>query len=181
MLRAWLIAIIAVTTVTIQPYFAYAQATPQFEDAAITSEPEFPNPYQSVTVQVNSFSINLDARPITWYVNGTETQRGIGKKQISVKTGAIGSVTRVVATIDVNGITKINKVIELRPNSVDLLWEAVDSYVPPFYRGKALPSAEGALRVTAVAIGTNNKSNQIFTWLRNNIISQPESGFGRVA
>jgi hypothetical protein len=159
----------------------HAQSIPVFEDATVNLSPEYPGPFEPVEISLVSFSIPLDTRMITWYVDGVETARSVGKKSLTVRTKAIGTVTRVVAVIELNGVQKVTKIVELKPNSVDLLWEAIDSYVPPFYRGKALPSAEGALRVTAFAVGAENQNGLVYTWLRNNVVSQSDSGFGRNA
>ena len=49
---------------------------------------------------------------------------------------------------------------------VDILWESTDSYVPPFYKGKALPSNEGGIRAVAIS-STFTPKTTTFTWSRN--------------
>jgi len=64
------------------------------------------------------------------------------------------------------------------PSPVDLLYDA-DSYVPPFYRGRALPSAGTTLRLQAIArFGVPDKEI-IYTWRRNGAVESAVSGAGR--
>ncbi len=70
------------------------------------------------------------------------------------------------------------------PSSVDLLFEA-DSYVPPFYRGRPLPSAGASMHFQAIAhffssTGVRIPDNQIvYTWRRDGIVEGSISGLGK--
>ncbi len=161
------------------PLFSYAQSMPSFADVTLDVLLKFPEPFQQVDIEAVSYSVSLDTRSITWYVNNQEYQKGTGKKSISVKVGGPGTTTNVSISVDIGTADPLVKRIQLKPNVVDLLWEAIDSYVPPFYRGKALPPAEGAIRVTAVPLGSSTLNGMVFTWLRNGEVSQSDSGFGR--
>jgi hypothetical protein len=72
----------------------------------------------------------------------------------------------------------------IRPTEVELLWEA-DSYVPPFYRGRALPSAGSHLRFFAMprlarAGGALISPNDLlYTWRKNGKVAQSVSGRGK--
>lgn len=67
---------------------------------------------------------------------------------------------------------------------IDLLWEA-DSYVPPFFRGRALPSAGTNLRLQAIAhfrdaSGAPIPSQNLqYTWRRNGYVIAGVSGEGK--
>jgi hypothetical protein len=164
----------------LSPLFVHAQSIPtSFADASVDVQPEYPEPFEKVTLKLVSYSIPLDVRNVVWYVNGKEYKKGIGMTSITVTMGAANTETTVTVTVDASALEKINKTVSLRPNTVDLLWEAIDSYVPPFYRGKALMPPEGAVRVTTIPQGSNTLTSMAFTWLRNDRVSQSESGFGR--
>lgn len=158
---------------------ANAQNLPSFADVEIDIMPKFPEPFQQVDIEAISYSVALDTRTITWYVNNQEYQKGVGKKSITLRMGGPGSSTIVKTVIDIGTGDPIVKTMELKPNVIDLLWEAIDSYVPAFYRGKALPAAEGAIRVTAIPSGASSLNGMVFTWLRKGEVSQSDSGFGR--
>ena len=69
-------------------------------------------------------------------------------------------------------------------DSIDVIYQS-NSYTPPFYRGKALPSTE--TRVTLVATPNITLKNErvakindlTFTWERNGLIIGPQSGVGK--
>src|SRR6185436_5900271 len=108
---------------------------------SINLSPQNPAPHENTNITLNSYANNLDTVPITWYVNGTNTAYGIGKKTFSVNAPAAGSQLSVVAHV---GLPEgaIDARVVLAPSVMVVLWQANDSYVPPFYRGKAMPVAD---------------------------------------
>jgi hypothetical protein len=70
------------------------------------------------------------------------------------------------------------------PSPVDLLFDA-DSYVPPFYLGRALPSAGTSMHLQALAHFVRKSgasvpdSEIIYTWRRNGQVESSVSGAGK--
>ena len=62
----------------------------------------------------------------------------------------------------------------------DVLWESADSYTPPFYKGKPLPSNEGYIRAVAVSSSFNPKTTT-YTWTRGGKVVSKASGLGKSA
>lgn len=65
-----------------------------------------------------------------------------------------------------------------------LLWQAPESYVPPFYKGKALLTAESDVKVVAMpeiknASGIVNSKNMTYSWKKNYTNMAGESGYGK--
>ena len=65
-----------------------------------------------------------------------------------------------------------------------LLWQANDSYVPPFYRGKALPTAGSEIKIVAIPEIKNgdqtvNPKNIVYAWKRDYTNKQDNSGYGK--
>ena len=56
-----------------------------------------------------------------------------------------------------------------------LLWQANDSYVPPFYRGKALATPDSEIKVVAM---TDSK-NMTYAWKKDYSNDQEASGYGK--
>jgi hypothetical protein len=61
-----------------------------------------------------------------------------------------------------------------------LLWQATDSYTPPFYRGKALPTTGSEIKVVAlpeIKVGTSmsNPKNLVYVW-KKDYTNQPDAG-----
>ncbi len=149
----------------------------------LTATPPNPAPNEVVTISANSFATNLDAVKITWLVNGKKTSEGIGQKSVSFTASNAGVDTIVKATFSLPGET-IEKQITVRPLVMVLLYEAVDAYVPPFYRGKALPTIGSDIKIIALpeikskGVLVNQKS-VIYDWKRNYTNEPGSSGYGK--
>src|SRR3990167_3192742 len=111
--------------------------------------PENPAPNENTSITLSSYANNLDSVLISWSVNGKSVLSGIGKKSFSVNAGAAGSETSVVATISLPDGAIDTRII-IRPAVMVLLWQANDSYVPPFYKGRALPTPDSEVKVVAM-------------------------------
>ncbi len=114
--------------------------------------PQYPEPHQKIEVNLNSSYFDLNRARIFWYVNGSLYKSGTGVKKIEVTSGSTGESTRIRAIADVirDGKTeRIEKYTEIMPIEMTLLWQA-DTYTPPFYKGKALLSANSVLKVIAI-------------------------------
>lgn len=140
-------------------------------DIDVNVDPEYPSAYQTVTMRLDSNSVDLNRYSIQWFVDEIPKLSGIGKRDFQITSGNYGSVTKIVAIITIDG-TSIQKKITVAPQDITMLWEAVDSYVPPFYRGKKLASQESLIKVSAIPnFQGGNKSlgidNAVFLWDRN--------------
>ena len=62
----------------------------------------------------------------------------------------------------------------------DVLWEALDSHTPPFYKGKPLPSNESYIRAVAIS-GSFNPRTTTYTWNRGGKTVASASGLGKSA
>src|SRR3989338_1079107 len=107
--------------------------------------------------------------------------------EISPKNPAPNQSVRAIvntSTIDMKNGQSVVKTINISPAEVDLLWEAYNSYVPPFYRGKALVASEGTYKVVAMpsVSGTNGKissNNLSYAWKKNYKAQPDDSGWGK--
>ncbi len=156
-------------------------ATPA--DIIVDISPDNPKPFENTTLSLTSYAYNLDTVMITWFVNGLNASSGIGKKSFSATVGAAGSSTTVVARMAFpDGTTE--KRIVLRPAEMVLLYQATDSYVPPFYKGKALPTLDSEIKVVAIpevrsGLGYVNPKNMTYAWKKDYTNNQPGSGYGK--
>ena len=145
--------------------------------------PENPAPNENTTITLSSYANNLDNVLISWSVNGQKSFSGIGKKFFSVNAPAAGSEMSVVAIISLpEGATDIETII--RPAVTVLLWQANDSYVPPFYKGKAMPTPESEVKVVAmpeIKSGSQavDPKNMVYAWKKDYSNDQEASGYGK--
>ncbi len=146
--------------------------------------PENPSPNSNVNISLRSYAANLDTVSITWIVNDKTAASGVGKKNFSVTVGASGSSTTVRAKIYLPD-GEIEKTINLKPSQMVLLWQANDSYVPTFYKGKALPVADSQIKVVAMPEFKNSSSSTVspknisYFWQKNYSNDQSASGYGK--
>lgn len=152
-------------------------------DILIDAAPSNPAPYQSTTITLSTYAANLDSVLISWYVNGKNSLSGIGKKSFSFTTGASGVETKIEAKIGMPD-GELTKRISLRPSVMVLLWQATDSYVPPFYKGKALLSEGSEVKIVAmpeIKIGNSliNSKNMTYSWKKDYTNDSDGSGYGK--
>lgn len=144
--------------------------------------PENPGPHQSVTVHVTSNLVDTNRYPITWTVNGKTVTSGIGSRTITVTTGDYGQTIDVAMAIKL-AESVVTKQITLTPQDTTLLWEAADSYVPPFYPGKKLPSYESLVRIVSIpnflTTTSGGSKSAVYNWSRNNSVVPDAGGYGK--
>lgn len=157
------------------PGFIFAQLTLTGLERSVTlkSIPEYPAPHETVHFTIESFGIDIDRSEVGWFVDNREVARGGGLRNFDLTAGALGSAKKVMVVIEEpSGLTGTAQAF-VRPTEVEILWES-DSYVPPFYRGRALPGTQSTIRAFAEArlVRENGtripKSDILYTWYRGN-------------
>lgn len=147
-------------------------------------EPQYPAPGGSVRIAAKSALTDLDAANIAWYVDDVARASGPGLRQIDILAGPLGSETKVEAVVSVEDVEVAVAVAYVRPTEIDLLWQS-DSYTPPFFSGKALPSAGTRLRLEAMprfrlSDGARvPASDLVYTWRRNDYAIENATGRGK--
>ncbi len=155
----------------------------QESDVEIEIIPQNPEPYQDVTINLISYSTDLNKAQITWQSGSNVILSGYGKTKYSFTTSGPNTTTvfdiKITPTDSLNSVTK--KVL-ISPSEVEVLWEAVNSYTPPFYKGKAFLSKEGTVKVVAIP-NTNvikqGKGKVSYTWKLNDTTDQNASGYNK--
>lgn len=162
------------------PFKAKAAAS---SDILINVAPENPNPNENVNVTLKSYVNDLNSVLISWSVDGKKISAEIGKKSFSLKAPNAGGETNVTASISLPD-GAVEKKITIRPAAMVLLWQAKNSYTPPFYRGKALPSPDSPVKVVALpevrsGSGLVNPKNMTYLWKQDYNNNQDSSGYGK--
>lgn len=150
-------------------FFTPLFASAKLDLISIRTNPETPAPNQDVQVIVESYAVNLNTANIIWYIDGIALKEGPAEKVFNTRTKDFG----VPVTIDIVILTadggRFDKQIVLKPEEVDMLWEA-NTYVPPFYKGKALPTYKSIVKVTAIPRFNSLSSNPAeyyYRWTMN--------------
>lgn len=164
------------------PLVAHAQlALPGFQGALrITMTPRNPGPYATASLSLESALIDLDTSLVAWTVNGKPAGDA---RAIAIQTGRLGTSQVVSAEVTTAGGSIVSAETIVTPTEVDLLYDS-NSYVPPLYRGRALPSAGTTVRLQAIPHFVKDNGTEVatkdivFTWKRNGRVLGSVSGRG---
>jgi hypothetical protein len=166
-----------VFTFSTAPTFAQLDTATLESDISIGTIPLNPRAGESVTLELKSYSSDLTQASIVWRYNGTIIASGIGRTRVGT-TAPKSGVATISASVSGSTVTPSTTAISLRGGGVDLLWEAADSYTPPFYKGKALLAPNGWVRATAIPTATAPK-NLSYEWSRNDSAIENASGYNK--
>lgn len=150
----------------------------------LTLEPTNPKPGDTVTMTLESFSISLDKSVVTWTVDGKVVARGTGLKTASTVAGNLGSTKRVEVDVNSPDSGEFTQSAVIRPANLALVWQAA-TYVPPFYKGKALESFGATYKVVAIPEILNSSGRAIdprtliYSWKKNGANQPDQSGYGK--
>ena len=111
--------------------------------------PAMPGANEEVTIRLESYTTSLGTSAIRWFVNKTDHSEGLALTEVKVHTLDFGQKTVIDVVIVTEQGERIDKQLVIAPAEVDVLWEA-QTYTPPFYKGKALPTFKSNVRVTAI-------------------------------
>ena len=139
------ILLILLATVFLPSFFVKASG----EDATLSITPEIPGALEDVRITASSYSFDIDSAKIIWTLNGKIAIQGTGEKVFNFKNGPAGKKTVVSFLATNNNGVRVQKDFSFIPQDVDIVWEA-ETYTPPFYRGKAMPSSEAIINISAI-------------------------------
>ncbi|MEK7585661.1 MAG: hypothetical protein AAB477_00265 [Patescibacteria group bacterium] len=153
----------------------------QSGDIEVETIPENPEPYQDVTINLTSFATDLNKATIVWQSGGRTVLSGIGRTSYSFKAlGPNITITLDVSITPPNSTDKVTKRISINPSEIDILWEGIDSYTPPFYKGKSFVSSGGMIKVVALpTTSTSGRTNATYSWKNNDNAVLNASGYNK--
>jgi hypothetical protein len=149
----------------------------------VTVSPQYPQPYDAVTVTPTSGLIDLNASTVTISVNGKTISTGSGSRPATFIAGPAGETDTVEVTAVGSDGTTYTQTAVVTPASVALIIESL-STTHPFYEGAALIASEGRARLVVLpelrgAKGLIPAANLVYTWKNGNQILVNQSGIGR--
>lgn len=153
------------------------------EAISVQITPEFPRPYDTITITPRSSLINLAASTVTISANGAVIEEGSGGLSATYVLGGPGSTATIRVTAATLGKTYSKEVV-LRPSDVALVVEPLTTTYP-FYDGGSTVAPEGRLRIVAVPDFRTSAGAKIapsalsYTWKVGSRVLSAESGIGR--
>ncbi len=172
---AWLYTIGVILSIAFAiiftPHSASAQTKLEFSGASLKLTPTYPGPESEVTVALDAYTYDTSGAIIVWKIDGEEQAEFENERSITIQTGELGDAMQVSATVLTLGGGGFTLKKTIVPAVLDIIVEA-DTYVPPFYRGRALGTAKANLRVTAVPHNGEvlDPRELTFTWEHNEAI-----------
>jgi hypothetical protein len=163
------------------PIFASAQFLGA-DPLTLSVSPQYPHPYDRVTITPGSTLINLGASTVTYTVNGKAGGTVGGGSSFSVQAGAAGSVTTVAVTATGPDGT-YQKTLTLAPSDVELIAEP-QTTAHPLYPGGRLTASQSTVRLVALADlrtskGAIDSKSLVYDWKLGDQQLIPQSGLGR--
>ncbi len=155
----------------------------QDSDINVTTYPDNPEPYDDITITLKSYATDLNSALIQWQSGSKTLLSGYGKTSYSFK--ALGPNTTTIFTVSITpagSIDTVTKQIAISPSEVEILWESIDGYTPPFYKGKSFISAEGTIKAVAIPNTSTikqGKGNIVYNWKENDSPEQSASGYNK--
>jgi hypothetical protein len=172
----------AIGALFVLPLIGYAQIF-DFDvvNPRIQVSPEGPRPRETITLTLSPLDATLSTSIITWYRNGAAFAKGEGMVVATTTAPDLGAALDVRARIE--GETTFTSNATIRSGSVTLLWSA-DTYTPPFYQGRALPTENSTIRAEAIPELVLNGTqiapkDLVFTWSINGVNQPKLSGRGK--
>ncbi len=153
-------------------------------DLIATVSPENPKAGEIVTISLRSFGFSLTGKVINWKVNGKPTVSALGATSYSFQLGKPGTTVTVEINLVGDNYIPKKKTLYFQSSDLDLIWQT-DSYVPPFYQGKALPSPGSTIKVLAIPVMVDRLGKKIpigsifFDWKKDGRSYSESSGLGR--
>lgn len=161
--------------------FAELGGTLVDSDITVNTIPNNPQPYENVTIELSSYATDLNRANIEWRDKTGIKLSGYGEKKYSfTATGPNISTIFNVTITPAESLTPITKSIKISPSEVEILWESVDGYTPPFYKGKSFIGQEGVIKVVAIPNTLKgNKEGATYTWKKDNSVVLNASGYNK--
>ena len=145
--------------------------------------PNNPQPYQDVTINLSSYATDLSKAIITWQSESGTVLSGIGKTSYTFKTGGPNTyIFFSVIVTPVGSMNTITKNITIAPSEIELMWESIDGYAPPFYKGKILPISGSFIKVVAIPNTNTIKSGNgslSYSWKNGDSAIPDASGYNK--
>lgn len=162
----------------------HAQSFMGAETLSLVITPEYPRPFQTVSVSPRSTLIDLSASTVKVAVNGEAIYEGSGTRPTTFPVGDLGQQTRVTVTVTAPDGQAYTREQIFRPAEVSLVLEP-ESTTHPLYQGGGLVASEGLVRLVAVTDFRTDPStripasNLVYTWRHGDRILTDASGIGR--
>jgi hypothetical protein len=147
--------------------------------------PSIPQPGDSVSIRVTSYSTDLGKASIAWLRDGQVVAEGIGLRLFSFTAPEAGQQTKIEMVAQKEGGGTVRKSFTVTPADLDLIYE-VQTYAPVLYEGRTEFTNSSTVRLVAMpdfvdpTTGLRVPPEElVYTWRIDGAVDQEASGYGR--
>lgn len=146
---------------------------------SLEMDPESPKPKSRVTFNLHSFQTDLGTADIAWFFNGKRIANGKGVTRVQTTFGDVGSVNVIRVTAETPSGLRGEKELAISPSTIKFYWWT-NTYVPGWYRGKALPAPGSVVMAQAIpSVPAGIAATLEYSWYLNDDIVAGASGIGK--
>jgi hypothetical protein len=146
------------------------------ETVSLSLSPKIMKPGEIVTAAISASDFSTKNAFISWTVDNKPLTQGVGLSKISFTVKDSETHTLAVTATDTKGQAHIGETT-IRASRVDILWEG-DTLIPPWHRGRALPSLQSTIRAEAIT-PLPGASGFVYTWTVDGAETDDASGLGK--
>jgi hypothetical protein len=112
---------------------------------------------QEVYFTLKGEDYNLDSAKITWKIDGKAADEGVGRTTLKSTAPKQNKIKVITAIISSGSGEDIFIQLTVKASPYFMMYEGADTYTPPFYKGRAMPTKEGKARLGIVSLGEKNE------------------------
>lgn len=163
--------------------FSFSFSNAQENDLFLVISPFSPSSGKSFSIEAKSFLFDTSRARFEWFKNGKKVDEGTGITKKIFEGEKLGSQINIEVTTSSIGGKFYKTRTQIDINDIDFIINPL-TYVPPFYRGQALPTPGSIVQVYAIphiySQGSRiSLSNLIFEWKLDGNIIKEQSGRGK--
>ncbi len=183
MYKNWInLKYLLITVFFVFPIFSHAQ----IKSFSVRQSPENVNPGETIIFNLSSASFNIDLAKVSWIIDKKIVDSGMGKKTFTTTAPANGKTISLEIEVTPQGDNApLRQFFNISPADIDVLWQAVDSYTPPFYKGKALPISQSQMKIVAIPVVKSSSGsyikpeNFVYSWKKDLKNFPAQGGLGK--
>lgn len=174
----FLVILVGFSLFAVTPLLAVAQFGfgASFEEANISLNlnPQFPSPFENVSVSVDDYTLGVVGSRISWEINGVVQSQVNNERTINFNAPGVGESTTVSVQITTPDNQTFTSEVVIKPLYTDIIIEPY-TYAPALYPGRPLPSFGSRVLLTTIIHDENgpiNPASYTYTWtLANRVLN----------
>lgn len=136
-------------------------------------------PFSKVKATVNDYVYTVSTQAITWKIDGKTKPEFDNQRTVEVQLNDLGKPTKLQVFIKTQEGFTVSAEKNIDPIYLDIIVEP-QTRTPSFYKGRALPSIDSTINLTALINGgIENSEKYIYNWDLNGVNLQSGGAIGK--